>query len=186
MASSDSSNRRSWPIDLMGSKYLAVRAVDLKPDEIPLPVALALKVIEKAASTPTDLRQLTALERALSPGGRGMSTVNVRLLLNAFQSGKLALLVRRVATTALDPAARESVAEQLKVTREVKTWVEMEVVDMEGNPVPDKRYLCMLTNGSVQEGVLDRKGKVRFDDIEPGNCVFVLTELDQDAWERVS
>ncbi|MFN0105502.1 MAG: hypothetical protein ACKV2U_25870 [Bryobacteraceae bacterium] len=186
MATSDSSRRRSWPIDVMGSKYLAVRAEDLKPNENPLPVPLALKAIEKAVIAPNDPRQLTELARALAPGGRGLGTVNLRLLLRAFESGKLALLIRRVSNTLMDMPASESVAEQLKATREVKTWVAMEVVDMEGNPVPNKSYLCMLPNGTVQEGVLDRTGKVRFDGIDPGNCVFVLTELDQDAWERVS
>jgi hypothetical protein len=70
--------------------------------------------------------------------------------------------------------------------RRKKTWVEFAVVDMEGNPVSNKRYLVMLPDGSLQEGMLDQRGVVRFNNIDPENSVFSLPELDKDAWERVS
>jgi hypothetical protein len=68
--------------------------------------------------------------------------------------------------------------------RAVKTWVEFQVVDMEDNPVSGKRYKCMLPDGRMEEGLTDAKGTVRFNDIDPGNCVFSL-DMDQEAWEKV-
>jgi hypothetical protein len=72
-----------------------------------------------------------------------------------------------------------------EASRTTKTWVEFLVVDMEGNPVSDHNYLVMLPDGSLHEGKLDKSGKVRFNGIDPGTAVFTLTDLDQDAWERV-
>jgi hypothetical protein len=186
MAGSGQSNRRSWPIDALGAKYLAVRAEDLRANEQPLSVQAALKAIERAVNHPTNSSQLIELGKAVARSGvRATETVNLHALTWAFQAGELVLLTRaeKTATRVLETGA--SVAEQLKAAHQVKTWVEFEVLDMEDNPIPDKKYLCVLPNGSVQEGALDGTGKVRFDDIDPGNCVFVLTELDQEAWERV-
>ena len=77
--------------------------------------------------------------------------------------------------------------EQLAVSPQPrKTWVEFAVIDMEGNPVSDRKYRVMLPDGSLHEGVLDHNGILRFSNIDPENSVFSLSELDRDAWERVS
>lgn len=67
-----------------------------------------------------------------------------------------------------------------------KTWVEFAVVDMEGNPVTNQKYMVMLPDGSLHEGTLDRTGVVRFDNIDPENSVFSLPDLDKEAWQRKS
>jgi hypothetical protein len=67
-----------------------------------------------------------------------------------------------------------------------KTWIEFVVVDMEGNRVSDLPYRVMLPDGSLHESRLDKTGTVRFNSIDPENCVFSLTDLDQEAWERIS
>lgn len=171
----------------MGAKYLVVRAVDLKPGEVPLQVSLALHIMERAIHYPVDIRQLASLSQGVMGGvTRGSSTVHLPGILGALGRGEIVLLNRRSGVSAQESTQPESVTEQLKLAKQVKTWVEMEVVDMEGNPVPNQRYLCALPNGQVQEGVLDSRGMVRFDGIDPGNCVFVLTELDGEAWQRVS
>jgi len=187
MAPPESSNRRSWPLDVMGSKYLAVRASDLRENEAAFTAHAALQVIERAIHHPTNPRQLSDLGQALTRSGlRSVSTPNWNAVLSAFRSGEMVLLKRSVPVPLTRATREESVEAQLKSAKLVKTWVEMEVVDMEGNPVQGKRFLCALPDGSVQEGVLDRTGRVRFDGIDPGNCSFMLADQDRESWERVS
>ena len=68
--------------------------------------------------------------------------------------------------------------------REVKTWVEFEVVDEANNPVGGKKYKVMLPDGRIHEGALDKTGRLRFSNIDPGTCVFSLTDVDAEAWRK--
>ncbi|MFN0138235.1 MAG: hypothetical protein ACKVS9_19195 [Phycisphaerae bacterium] len=65
------------------------------------------------------------------------------------------------------------------------TFVEFALVDMEGEPVPFERYRVTLADGSVQEGQLDDKGKVRYDGLLDGDCKITFPELDSESWEAV-
>jgi hypothetical protein len=67
----------------------------------------------------------------------------------------------------------------------VLTWVEVRLLDMEGNPVAGKRYSIKLPDGSVKQGSLDNSGRARVDGIEPGTCMISFPELDEEAWDRV-
>jgi len=186
MPESKGSVRRVWPLDVMGSNYWAIRARDLQVDEVPLSASTASQVIERAMVHPKDIGQLSNLQQAVADSGlRSTSKLNRSSILRAFSTGEMVLLRRNVQAPTARLATEETIAEQLKFAKEVKTWVEMQVVDMEGNPVPDKKYICVLPDGSVRDGSLDKSGRVRFDGIDPGNCVFTLTELDREAWDRI-
>jgi hypothetical protein len=52
-------------------------------------------------------------------------------------------------------------------------------------PIPGIPYRILLTDGTTKEGILDREGSARVDDIDPGTCVVTFPELDQDAWEGI-
>ena len=67
---------------------------------------------------------------------------------------------------------------------EKKSWIEIELVDEEGNPVPGEAYKVTLPDGTVDSGTLDDKGLVRIDGIEPGTCKITFPNLDKDAWEK--
>jgi type VI secretion system secreted protein VgrG len=64
-----------------------------------------------------------------------------------------------------------------------KSWIEIELKDEDGNPVPGERYRITLPDGSVYEGTLDEKGLARVDHIDPGTCQITFPELDEDVWE---
>ena len=64
------------------------------------------------------------------------------------------------------------------------SWIEIELVDEEDNPVPGEAYRIGLPDGSVAEGTLDEKGFARIEGIEPGACSITFPNLDQDAWEK--
>lgn len=67
---------------------------------------------------------------------------------------------------------------------EEKTWIEIELVDEDDNPIPGERYEIELPDGSVARGTLDNNGFARVEGIDPGTCQITFPELDQEAWEK--
>jgi len=68
--------------------------------------------------------------------------------------------------------------------KEKKSWIEIELVDEAGQPVPGERYVVILPDGTtVAEGTLDEKGFARVEGIDPGTCKVSFPDLDKDAWE---
>jgi len=65
-----------------------------------------------------------------------------------------------------------------------KTWIEIELVDEAGEPVPGESYEITLPDGSKATGSLDGKGFARVDGIDPGTCKVTFPNLDKDAWNR--
>jgi type VI secretion system secreted protein VgrG len=66
-----------------------------------------------------------------------------------------------------------------------KSWIEIEMVDEENQPVPGMAYRITLPDGSVADGTLDGKGFARVDGIESGTCQITFPDLDQDAWQKI-
>jgi type VI secretion system secreted protein VgrG len=62
-------------------------------------------------------------------------------------------------------------------------WIEIELVDEDGKPVPGETYAITLPDGSVASGSLDEKGKARVEGIDPGTCKVTFPNLDKEAWE---
>lgn len=75
------------------------------------------------------------------------------------------------------PATEEEAAEK-------KSWIEIELVDEEDEPVPGEKYKITLPDDSVAEGTLDDKGFARVEGTEPGTCKITFPDLDKEAWER--
>jgi type VI secretion system secreted protein VgrG len=70
--------------------------------------------------------------------------------------------------------------------KEVKTsWIEVELIDEEDQPIPGEIYEITLPDGTVASGSLDDKGLARVEGFEPGSCKISFPKLDQDAWEPV-
>lgn len=63
------------------------------------------------------------------------------------------------------------------------SWIEIELIDEEDNPVPGEKYAITLPDGSVAKGTLDQNGFARVDGIDPGTCQITFPDLDKDAWE---
>lgn len=62
-------------------------------------------------------------------------------------------------------------------------WIEIELVDEDGKPVPGAEYAITLPNGAVATGTLNEKGLAHIDGIDPGSCKVTFPNLDKDAWE---
>jgi uncharacterized Zn-binding protein involved in type VI secretion len=64
-----------------------------------------------------------------------------------------------------------------------KSWVEIELVDQKGKPVPHERYRVVPPGGKPTEGFLDDKGFARIGGIDPGTCVISFPDLDAASWK---
>jgi type VI secretion system secreted protein VgrG len=64
-----------------------------------------------------------------------------------------------------------------------KNWIEINLVDETGKPVPGERYKVTLPDGTVDEGTLDTNGHARVDGIDPGSCVVTFPDREKQAWD---
>ncbi|HEU0119421.1 MAG TPA: hypothetical protein VFQ91_02775 [Bryobacteraceae bacterium] len=178
--------RKFWRIRTMAGQFLILRKADLLPNERPLSPVGGWKVVERALANPREASDLSNLAGAVPTGDvRASQQLNRGALQRAILDATLVVIPFNPGPSRSEiNTLPESVADQLNLARQAKTWVEMELVDMAGQPVANMRYICMLPDGEIKEGMLDNKGRVRFDGIDPGNCAFVLPDLDQEAWER--
>jgi hypothetical protein len=68
------------------------------------------------------------------------------------------------------------------VSADKRHWIEISLVDEEGNPVSGQGYKISLPNGNVLTGKLDSRGLVRVNGIDPGTCQVTFPDLDKTAW----
>ncbi len=64
------------------------------------------------------------------------------------------------------------------------SWIEIELVDEAGKPVPGEKYSIKLPDGRTESGTLDGKGFARVAPIDPGTCDVSFPDLDKDAWKK--
>jgi hypothetical protein len=61
-------------------------------------------------------------------------------------------------------------------------WIEIELLDDEGAPVPDEMYLVELPDGSKLTGRTDGSGKARVEGVDPGTAKVSFPDLDKSAY----
>jgi hypothetical protein len=64
------------------------------------------------------------------------------------------------------------------------SWVEIQLVDQNDEPVTGKRYEITLPDGRIVAGTTDGKGQGRADGFAPGSCKVSLPDVDKDAWQK--
>ena len=93
---------------------------------------------------------------------------------------------QRQAKSAAEQAASEAPSHDpnAEENKEKKSWVEIDLVDDDGKPIPGEKYRITLPDGStVAEGTLDEKGYARVAGIDPGSCKITFPDLDKDSWD---
>jgi hypothetical protein len=65
-----------------------------------------------------------------------------------------------------------------------KTWIEIELTDMEGNPMAGERYWIELPDGTVREGALNAQGRAYFGGLDPGECAHPLARPRRRSGDR--
>ena len=69
---------------------------------------------------------------------------------------------------------------------EKTSWVEIELVDEMGNPVPGERYEITLPDGSVTSGTLDGEGYAKVDGVDPGSSEVTFPDRPGLTWDPTS
>lgn len=64
------------------------------------------------------------------------------------------------------------------------SWIEIEMVDEEGQPWPNEEYELTLADGSVKRGQLNARGLAHVNLPEKMVCQIGFPKLDRRAWER--
>jgi type VI secretion system secreted protein VgrG len=83
-------------------------------------------------------------------------------------------------STPVQPYKPPSEEEQEEKT----SWVEIELVGEDDQPVAGEKYEITLPDGRVAKGTTDQNGVARIEGIDPGTCQVTFPNLDKDAWEK--
>jgi hypothetical protein len=88
------------------------------------------------------------------------------------------------------PAEEGAAGEQGTQQREAKeqertSWIEIELVGEDDEPIPGEKYRITLPDDTVAEGTLDEKGFARVEGFEKGTCKVCFPNLDKEAWEKI-
>jgi hypothetical protein len=70
------------------------------------------------------------------------------------------------------------------LSQDKQHWVEIALVDKEGNPVAGQDYEIRLPDGRIVTGALDDRGAARVEGIDPGTCKIRFPSLDKTVWQR--
>ena len=63
-------------------------------------------------------------------------------------------------------------------------WIEIRLLDSDGDPVPFEEYLVTFTDGSDARGYLDQDGWARLAPVqEPGMCRVSFPRLESRIWK---
>lgn len=65
------------------------------------------------------------------------------------------------------------------------SWIEIELKDDDGKPVPGERYRVTLPDGkTLAEGTTDENGYAKVSNIDPGSCKVTFPRLDKSSWKK--
>ena len=63
------------------------------------------------------------------------------------------------------------------------SWVEIELVDNQGQSVLNEIYQVRMPDGSLFTGTLDGNGQARIEGIDPGTCQITFPNQDANSWQ---
>ena len=64
------------------------------------------------------------------------------------------------------------------------TWVEIKLIDDDGDPVPYEPYTITMADDTVVRGRLDKNGFARVSGIHtPGTCQISFTKIHEKCWK---
>lgn len=65
------------------------------------------------------------------------------------------------------------------------SWIEIELVGEDDEPIPGQKYEVTLPDGTVASGSTDQNGYARVEGFDPGSCKVSFPDLDEEAWEKI-
>ena len=67
---------------------------------------------------------------------------------------------------------------------DLKTWIEIVLLDESGKPVPNEKYSVRVPGGRTEYGTLDAKGYARITGLDPGSCDVSFPDLHAPEWKE--
>jgi hypothetical protein len=156
---------------------------------------IAFNDVEEAASLlhqfKMDAEQMAPINQLMGsaaspPASPQTSEENVRSLASSVVWGRLGVLRTpwggRIGTPTLD---QDDLTEtQGGSNRPQKSaWIEINLRDYKGRPIPGERYEIKLPDGSLQTGILDAYGHAEYYGINPGTCEVSFPDIPDDKWD---
>jgi hypothetical protein len=71
------------------------------------------------------------------------------------------------------------------VSSEKDHWVEIAMVDSQGNAIPGEAYEITIPDGQTVTGNLDERGIARLEGIDPGTCIVRFPGLDKASYKKL-
>lgn len=204
--------RPQWRLETDFNSVIIIRFSDLRPNETysTHPHLLVTQLDELLAGPMSKKAVLNLAKnvsemmtgRPQSSGGNETKHELKLLLENAFRQ-QLLVIIKEVHGGGSDRAGAEGSGDANESTNDhdvdkknkapsrqypknqtQTTWIEIELVDNRGKPVPNEQYRLELPDGAIQEGYLDAQGLARVDGIDPGNCKISFPDIDAREWRR--
>jgi len=98
------------------------------------------------------------------------------------------LLIRIVVRPSVPARQREAAVTPSQLAREAAqqlTWIQIELVDAAGRPIPNEPYKVELPDGGIRQGALDAAGRAYIGEIKPGQCRVSFPDIDANEWRAV-
>ncbi len=130
---------------------------------------------EMAQDTKRPVKQREALEALLKDFDRTPPNPHTELVL--LRRYRLRVIAEAEAPAAITPSALRKLKDP--------HWIEVELLDDNGQPVPNQRVLLVHEDGSEKSLVSDVEGRVRWEPIAPGSVSVRLPDLDADLWQAL-
>ena len=74
--------------------------------------------------------------------------------------------------------------EQKEQEKQETTWLEIELLDEDGEPAAHEKYKVIDSAEKEKTGTLDGNGYTKVEGLKPGSCKVIFSELNEDAWGR--
>jgi len=184
--------RAFWRLPSLFGDYLIARAGKEPPGGAnPVPSSFVISLLDAWLSSPIsagtlyDICKARGGVRPSSLGGQRARRDHKALkerLREALERGELVVfeVPARVPRAMIEPEPEKpppAPAEEVAET----TFIAIQLVDPEKQPIPNAKYRLTLPDGSVREGALSANGYVRIDGIPPGKCQVTFPDLGASA-----
>lgn len=153
-----------------------------------VPAHEAPGVLASALRSPPDRRTLHRVVDLLGLANPDLEDPALHeRLLAALRSGRLVLLRLEGHARYRGPAGegREKPEDDENFERpppETNDWIEILLVDEQGQGIPGQRYLIVTPDGQQRRGFTDSLGSARITRIPSGDCKVSFPDLDARAW----
>jgi hypothetical protein len=148
-----------------------------------------LREVARAPANVARLRAFLAASGWGMPAGTSADEAVLERVAHLLAEGRVMWHERRADVDAswLRPeggSASESALDEAR--KEELTWISIELIGENDEPIPSEPYRIELPDGTTRSGRLDAQGRARIDGLDPGSCRITFPDLDEAAWVPVT